>query len=126
MSEHPGLFRRVGDRLARSPDQIDAHNLRRATTTHGASPIDSLADRQVATVSGTIRCVTLRPASTVPALVVELYDGSKSLNLVWLGRRQIRGIEPGAYLLATGRVCHDHGIPTMFNPAYELLPGQGH
>ena len=92
---------------------------------HGAAAIDTLADRQIATVSGTIRAVTLRPRSTVPALVVELYDGSQTLVLVWLGRRQIRGIEPGAYVRATGRVCIREGVPTIFNPAYELLPRTG-
>ena len=64
----------------------------------------------------------MRPRSNTPALVVEVYDGSQSLNLVWLGRRQIRGIEPGAYLRATGRVCLREGVPTIFNPAYELRP----
>ena len=47
---------------------------------------------------GTVRSVTLRPRVNVPALVVDLYDGSQALNLVWLGRRTIGGIEPGTYL----------------------------
>ena len=114
-----GALKRAGESLTRSSGQIDAQDLR------DASRIDSLADRQVATVSGAIRAVTLRPKTNVPALVVEVYDGSQTLNLVWLGRRQIRGIEPGVYLKATGRVCRSDGERTIFNPSYELLPRRG-
>lgn len=116
------LLRRVGERLTRSESQYDAEQLLEQARSSGARTIGELADREIATVSGTIRAVTLRPRSNTPALVVEVYDGSQSLNLVWLGRRQIRGIEPGAYLRATGRVCLREGVPTIFNPAYELRP----
>jgi RecG-like helicase len=116
------LLRRVGERLTRSESQHDAEQLLEQARSSGARTIGELADREIATVSGTIRAVTLRPRSNTPALVVEVYDGSQSLNLVWLGRRQIRGIEPGAYLRATGRVCLREGVPTIFNPAYELRP----
>ena len=70
--------------------------------------------------------MTLRPRANVPALVVEIYDGSKALNLIWLGRRRIAGIAPGTYLSAQGRVTYRHGTPTIFNPAYEIRPVRGH
>ena len=35
------------------------------------------------------------PRGGAPALEAELYDGSDVIDLVWLGRRQIAGIEPG-------------------------------
>ena len=57
----------------------------------------------------------------MPALVVDLYDGSRTINLVWLGRRTIGGIEPGTYLRASGRVTYTRGIPTIFNPSYEIV-----
>ena len=88
--------------------------------------MSDLQDRQVATVSGTVRAVTLRPRVNVPALVVDLYDGSQTINLIWLGRRTIGGIEPGTYLRATGRVTFTRGIATIFNPAYEIVPSRGH
>ncbi len=116
---------RLTDRLSRTEEQMDADELQRDSTRMGAVPISSLVDREVAVVSGTVRCVTLRPRTNVPALVVEVYDGSKTLNLVWLGRRTIGGIEPGTYLKATGRVCFRGGTPVIFNPAYEIVPGRG-
>jgi len=83
-------------------------------------------DRSEASVCGAVRSVTLRPRVNVPALVVEIYDGSKILNLIWLGRRRIGGVVPGTYLMAHGRVTYRHGIPTIFNPAYEIRPDRGH
>ncbi len=118
----PGVLRRFGERLTRPASVVDAEKLLATTKSSGASPIGELADRQLATVAGVVRAVTLRPRSATPALLVELYDGSDALSLIWLGRRQIRGIEPGAQLRATGRVCLVEGVPTIFNPAYELVP----
>ncbi len=121
-----GLLSRVTTRLARTESELEARELKKDTWRLGATPIVALADRSQASVCGAVRSVTLRPRVNVPALVVELYDGSKTLNLVWLGRRRIGGIVPGTYLTAHGRVTYKHGIPTMFNPAYEIKPDRGH
>ena len=118
---HSGL-RGLIDKLTRSEAEMDAVELQEDTDKLGGTPIVDLADRRLASVCGTVHCVTLRPKVNVPALVVDLYDGSKTLNLVWLGRRHIRGIEPGTYLKARGRVTHLRGVPTIFNPAYEIIP----
>jgi hypothetical protein len=122
----PGLFSRVTSRLARTELEVEARELQEDTGRLGATPIAQLADRSDATVCGSVQSVTLRPRVNVPALVVELYDGSKTLNLVWLGRRRIGGIVPGTYLTARGRVTFKHGVPTIFNPAYEIKPARGH
>ena len=34
----------------------------------------------------------------------------------------IVGIEPGTFLRARGRVAEVRGVPTIFNPAYEIVP----
>jgi hypothetical protein len=82
-------------------------------------------DRSQATVCGTVRSVTLRPRANLPALVAQVDDGSQRLNLIWLGRRRIGGIVPGIHLSAHGRVTFSDGIPTIFNPAYEIRPDRG-
>jgi hypothetical protein len=119
------LLARLGERLTKPTHEIEADELAEVTERHGATPMRDLQDRQVATVSGTVRAVTLRPRVNVPALVVDLYDGTTTINLVWLGRRRIRGIEPGTFLRATGRVTLTRGTPTIFNPAYEIVPAGG-
>lgn len=117
-----GIFGKLTDRLTRTSQEDEAEELRQDAQRVGATPICDLANRQRAQVCGTVRSVTLRPRADVPALVVEVYDGSKLLNLVWLGRREISGIHAGVQLRATGRVSYYRGIPTIFNPFYEIVP----
>ncbi len=85
--------------------------------------MQELPDRRTACVCGTLKSVTLRPRAGVPALVAELYDGTGILHVVWLGRRQIAGIEPGRRIRVLGRVAQRDGKPVVFNPSYDLLPG---
>jgi hypothetical protein len=42
---------------------------------------------------------------------------------VWLGRRNIEGIQAGRRLRVRGRVAQREGRPVLFNPSYELLTG---
>lgn len=122
---NPGLLSRVTARLSRTESEIEARDLQQSTWRLGVTPIVDLVDRAEASVCGSVRSVTLRPRVKVPALVVEIFDGSKTLNLIWLGRRRIGGIAPGIYLTAHGRVTYQHGIPTIFNPSYEIKPDRG-
>jgi hypothetical protein len=64
----------------------------------------------------------LRCRAQVPALEVELYDGSDALTVVFLGRRAIRGITPGRTMIVSGRVSRRGNDYVMYNPTYELLP----
>ena len=121
-----GLLSRVTARLARTESEAEAQDLQKDTGRLGGTRIIDLVDRSEASVCGAVRSVTLRPRVKVPALVVEIYDGSKTLNIIWLGRRRIRGVVPGAYLSVHGRVTYQHGIHTIFNPAYEIRPDRGH
>ncbi|GAB3968180.1 hypothetical protein GCM10028832_26020 [Streptomyces sparsus] len=86
----------------------------------GCTRICDCGDRQIVKVTGTLRSVTLRPRAGAPALEAELFDGSASLDVVWLGRRAIAGVEPGRTLIASGRVTMNRGRPVLFNPKYEL------
>lgn len=117
-----GLFRRFTDRITRTSEDVEAQTLRDSVQRHGATPCEALVDRGLADVSGVLRAVTL-PAGDVTALVAELYDGTGSVSLVFLGRQAIRGIEPGAAIRAHGRVSFRKGSPVIFNPVYVLLPG---
>jgi hypothetical protein len=119
----PGVLSRATAR--RSKSELDVRQPKEDTWRLSETPIVDLADRSEASVCGCVRSVTLRAHVTAPALVVEIYDGSKALNLVWLGRRRIGGIVPGTHLRAHGRVTYRRGIPTIFNPAYEIRPDRG-
>lgn len=73
-------------------------------------------------VSGTLRSVSERSVAGMPAVQAELDDGSASLDVVWLGRSAIPGIEPGRELIASGRISMTRGRPVLFNPRYQLQP----
>lgn len=109
-----------------SQDEIEADEEREdAVRATGCTAVAQTSDRRRVKVSGVIRSVVLRPRQGVPALEAELYDGSGNLVLVWLGRREIAGIEPGRRLKVEGLVCTREGRRSMFNPRYELRSRPG-
>jgi len=105
----------------RSPSELEADELRDRIRALDAVPCADAERGALVTVAGTLRTVTLRPRSGVPALEAELYDGSGVVVLVWLGRRVIRGITPGRTVVARGRVTETPGRRCMYNPSYELV-----
>lgn len=117
-----GRFRRFLERLSSSEEDLRSAELREEAEDTGCARISECTDREMVRVTGTLRTVTLRPRAGVPTLEAELFDGSASLDIVWLGRRSIAGIEPGRKLIAWGRITANHGRPVMFNPKYELRP----
>ncbi|MEU5159039.1 OB-fold nucleic acid binding domain-containing protein [Streptomyces sp. NPDC020875] len=110
------------DRLSSSRQDQESAELREDAQLSGCTRIAECGDRQIVRVTGTLRTVTLRPRAGVPALEAELFDGTAPLDIVWLGRRSIVGIEPGRRLIASGRISTAHGRRVLFNPKYELRP----
>lgn len=120
------VFRRLREHLTRSAEQLDAAELQSQCDHLGTTQISDVQDRSLVEVSGVIRNLTVPARGQVPALVAEVFDGSGALAIVWLGRREIHGIECGVRLRATGRVSMRRGVPTIFNPRYDLLPREAH
>ena len=117
-----GRFRRMLGRLSSSQEELHSEELQEETRAVGCTRIKDCSDRDIVSVTGTLRTVTLRPRAGVPALEAELFDGSAALDVVWLGRRSIPGIEPGRRIIASGRISMNRGRPVLFNPKYELRP----
>jgi hypothetical protein len=123
LGRRDGRLRRVLHRLASSQQEIEARELQRDVQTTGCTRIEDAVDRERVVVRGTLRHVTLRPRSGTPALEAELYDGSGTVTVVWLGRRRIAGIEPGVALRVQGRLSTQDGVRVIYNPRYELGAG---
>jgi amino acid transporter len=81
--------------------------------------------RERVELAGTLRAVTQRPSGGSLSMEAELWDGTGQVNLVWLGRRNIPGIQPGRRIVVHGRLTSRKGEPTIFNPTYELQPAGG-
>ncbi|WNB84436.1 OB-fold nucleic acid binding domain-containing protein [Cellulomonas sp. ATA003] len=117
--------RSVLQRALASQAELEADEERTESHKRGCTPVAEVPERRRATVHGVIRSITLRPRQGVPALEAELYDGTGTLDLVWLGRREIAGIEPGRRGTFEGLVCGIDGRRTVYNPRYELQPRPG-
>ncbi len=86
-----------------------------------ATPIAELAYRKRMRFAGRVRSVRVQPWSGVPTLECTLVDETGAVNIVFLGRRSVPGIEPGARLTAEGMVGKHGGRLAVINPSYELL-----
>lgn len=121
MAEKSRLRRSIS-RWANSREQ-HARDMQRAYApdeTHDR--IVDAPDRRPVRLRGTLRSVTLRPRGGVPAVEAELYDGTGSITVIWLGRRTIAGITPGRSVEVQGRIGLHDGHRILYNPRYELLP----
>jgi hypothetical protein len=109
-------------RLTASPSSFDAAELQEEVEQRDCVPLHDLRLGSRVQVVGRLRAVVYTPSETVPTLEAELFDGSDSIELVWLGRRRIAGLEPGRRVVARGRVGVHDGRKAIYNPWYELLP----
>ncbi|HKU30438.1 hypothetical protein [Arthrobacter sp. NyZ413] len=98
-------------------------------------PLTDLPARGRVACIGFIDSVTYEPASEqahFSAIVVDrvVHSGEGGplarLRVIWLGRRKVPGIEPGTILRLEAMVTVRDGMPTMFNPRYEILSRQEH
>lgn len=120
-----GLLRKAVARWTEPDEAVASRELRDEGEEAGATPVTACRAGEPVCVAGTLRAVTLRPRAGVPTLEAELYDGSGSITLIWLGRRRIGGVECGRSLVARGRLTNHEGRPTIYNAAYELRPSVG-
>ena len=108
-------------------------------------PVHALPDRGRVLCHGFIESVTYAPASKVASFVAIVADHERvprksraaaaaqrevalrrpgRLRVIWLGRRRVPGIEAGTELNLEGMVTVRDGLPTMFNPRYQILSRQ--
>ncbi|WP_460462507.1 single stranded DNA-binding domain-containing protein [Arthrobacter pigmenti] len=111
-----------------------------------------MAERSRRTYRGVIDSITVPPSSAAPsfsAIVLRQPDsgetaqagrprrpgppadpgrrrqpGTQRLRLIWIGQRQIPGIAAGTALKLEGMVSQVDGIPTIYNPRYEIISSQ--
>src|ERR1700710_1512718 len=107
-------------RLTADDKTLDAESLQNDVALCAAMSCRTLARGQLAVVTGRLRSVSYTPRETVPTITAELFDGSASIELVWLGRRRIAGLEPGRRILVEGRVGVHDGNLAIYNPRYTL------
>ncbi len=113
--------RNVMRRLVATESDLEAADLQEQTRKEGATAVRSCQRGNEVCVAGTVRAVRLAPLAGTPTFEVDLYDGSGTVRLVFLGRRTVHGLQTGRDLVAHGRLTRRDGKPTIFNPRYELV-----
>ena len=107
--------------LVAGRDEVEADEERHHAARVGTTPVADAPTRETVLVAGVLRSVILRPSEKVHVVEAELFDGSGSLELRWLGRRRIPGIEPGRRVRVRGLVSVADGRRVIYNPRYELV-----
>ncbi|WP_285724177.1 hypothetical protein [Psychromicrobium xiongbiense] len=113
--------------------------------------IGKLPERGRAVCRGYISSITIQPGNAAPTFTAVVTDVDKyaptdevektakavqpgtpsadaerprnenRLRLIWLGQRTVPGIEAGTEVRLEGMVAPRDGLPTMFNPRYEIV-----
>jgi hypothetical protein len=126
----------LGRRFVVEPPQPDQHHKASGPTQPpppagvelpaNCVPIGSVHHRDRVTVAGRVKGLRVQPRAGVAALQCTLADETGEITVVFLGRRQVAGIEPGAFVLVSGMVGERAGRLEILNPDYELLTTAGH
>lgn len=116
-----GYLRRLTRRLTEDPEQRDVEELSEEAVSTGAQRAIDCRRGQEVTMVGTLRSVEANARGCAGGLRAELFDGTDTVTLVWLGQRRIPGIESGRTLKVRGRVGElDNGAKVIYNPHYEI------
>ncbi|MGP9616060.1 hypothetical protein ACT3S2_03410 [Arthrobacter sp. AOP36-A1-22] len=100
------------------------------------SALARLPERGRVLARGFVENIRILPSAQAPVFTAGIVDapappgGRRSqvarIVLVWNGQRRVPGIEAGTRLLFEGMIARVDGVPTIYNPRYEILPEDDH
>jgi len=121
MATAEGFVRRLTRRLTENPEQRDADELTGEAASTGAQRAIDCQRGQEVTMVGILRSVETNAKGCAGGVRAELFDGTDTVMLVWLGQRRIAGIESGRTLRVHGRLgTLENGHKAVYNPHYEI------
>ncbi len=121
MATAESFVRRLTRRLTEDPEQRDAEELTDEAAGTGAQRAIDCQRGQEVTMVGTLRSVETNAKGCAGGVRAELFDGTDTVTLVWLGQRRIPGIESGRALRVRGRLGNlENGAKAIYNPHYEI------
>lgn len=124
MKSFTGILRGLTARLTEPLDDLDAVDLADCVRSTGCTRVMETSRGDLVTLTGRVRTVSSGVGTETLGVIAEVFDGTGAVDVCWLGRRSIPGIDTGRFLRVTGRIGVRDGRATMFNPRYELLAGQ--
>lgn len=91
-----------------------------------ASKVCEVAERQKASLFGVLRSVTFPPPTATGSFSGTLFDGTGSIEVVWLGRKNVPGIKAGIRLAVQGMVISRSNGLCVINPTFQIAPVKAH
>ncbi|WP_417233586.1 hypothetical protein [Arthrobacter sp.] len=128
MAERASGGRRRG--AAAAPGRADATDVERC------SALSQLPPRGRVQARGFVEQIRILPSTQAPVFTAGVVDApapaggrrtpAARIRLAWSGQRRVPGIEAGTLLRFEGMIAPVDGVPTIFNPRYEILPEHEH
>jgi hypothetical protein len=114
-------LRRLTRRLTEDPERRDVEELSEEAVNTGAQRAIDCERGQEVTMVGTLRSVEANGKGSPGGVRAELFDGTDTVTLLWLGQRRIPGIDSGRTLRVRGRLGKlKNGTKAIYNPHYEI------
>ena len=85
------------------------------------SPIGDVRWRDRVRIRGSVRSLRVAPQRDVPTLECLVDDGTGTIMVVFLGRREIAGLKVGSKVEVIGTVGVHQNRLGFLNPSYQLL-----
>lgn len=83
-------------------------------------PVAKAVAGELVRVRGTIGSILIEPRGAAPSLTASISDGTGVIEAIFMGRRDIPGIEPGRVVTIHGRVAQGEASLHIFNPWYQI------
>lgn len=119
MNNRPKGFKARLRRMFASDSELEAQELAKRADEHGATALSDCQGRCKVVVVGQIASVTIDKQGGW--LEAEVSDGTGSVVVVWMGRKQIPGVVAGHSIKVSGRLSSRAGGKVIYNPEYQLL-----
>lgn len=118
-----GVFKRFGERLSETPEQLAAQETRAwCGEIQDVEQIAECRPRTRRRVAGVVESIKVIPRRDTSILEIQIYDGTDRIYGVWFGRRKILGIDLGKRIILEGTVSIVQGDRLrIINPGYELI-----
>ncbi len=87
-----------------------------------SSKVSDVRERQQVCLYGVLRSVTYPASAASGSFAATLFDGTGSIEVVWLGRKNVPGIKPGIRLAVQGMVISRANGLCVINPSFQISP----
>src|SRR5918992_2794614 len=114
-------IRRFFSRMAETDEERYSDEIQAwAATVPGTVRIKDAPKRSRVRLAGVVRRITVRPLEGNESLQALIDDGTGEVNVVWMGRRSIPGLNLGTRIVVEGVLGEQRSERRLVNPTFEF------